>query len=152
MHVRALVDDGRGEPVKRYFVIDNVYYVPGLKNTLISISTLVQTGHLVEFTVSSCTVYNANRRRIGCIDRLLQGGYSVITEDAEVMSPHATMGAVFVRDLEAWHRRLGYVNYDTLQNLARSGTVRGLKVSPSSKPPMCTICALMKSTRLTAPS
>ncbi|KAG6621391.1 Retrovirus-related Pol Polyprotein from transposon TNT 1-94 [Phytophthora cinnamomi] len=76
-----MVDDGRGNPIRRDFVVDNVYYVPGFESTLLAVSTLVKTGHGVEFSESSGTVYNGNRRRVGCVARLLNGVYSVITEE-----------------------------------------------------------------------
>ncbi|OWZ11129.1 DNA binding protein [Phytophthora megakarya] len=50
-----------------------------------------------------------------------------------------------------WHRRLGHVNYETLQRMAKSGTVNGMRIATGAKPKMCTVCALTKATRQPVP-
>jgi transposase InsO family protein len=51
-------------------------------------------------------------------------------------------------DLLKWHRRLGHVNFETLKNMARDGTVRDLPASiNTAQIPHCETCSLGKATR-----
>lgn len=61
LNVQAMVDDGRGNSIRRDFVVDNVYYVPGFQSTLLSVSTLVKAGHSVDFPslAALCTTVTA---------------------------------------------------------------------------------------------
>lgn len=49
---------------------------------------------------------------------------------------------------DTWHRRLGHVGHSTLQQIVRSGVVRGLEeVTVAKKPKPCEVCAESKLTR-----
>lgn len=149
LRIRALVDDGKGNTIQRDYQLDNVYYVPELRNTLISVSKLVQAHQEVVFKPNSGTVFHGNRRRVGCIAQLDNGVYKIVTvEDANASSNRGLglAARVLGQDLETWHRRLGHVNYRTLKRLASTKAVKGLKILPGSAPPRCVVCALSKST------
>ena len=48
-------------------------------------------------------------------------------------------------NLQIWHQRLGYLNYDSLKKMARNSTVNGLpKNPPNGTPCFCDDCAVNK--------
>jgi hypothetical protein len=154
LKLQVLVDDGQGHAEAREFVVENVFYVPEMTHTLLSVSKLLKSGHEIVFTASSCTVYRGRRRRVSCVARVRNGVYRVHTEDEprqDSRSGSALAAQVLGRDLEMWHRRLGHVNYRTLKRLAASKAVRGLHVAPGARPPKCLVCALTKSVEGTKP-
>ncbi|KAJ0392372.1 hypothetical protein ATCC90586_010730 [Pythium insidiosum] len=154
LRVRALLDNGNGIGARKDFVVDNVYYVPNLPNTLLSVSQLALRGHRIDISANCCTVFHGSRRRVGCIARLDNGVYKVVTADDQFSPSHssALAAAVLARDLETWHRRLGHVNYKTLKELAASKAVIGLRIDPGASPPKCVVCALSKAVDAPRPS
>ncbi|OWY99127.1 hypothetical protein PHMEG_00029930, partial [Phytophthora megakarya] len=102
----------------------NVYLVPDLPHTLLSVSKLWRDGHKVSFGPSSCTIATGSRGRTACIARLVGGVYSVVTEPQhEIHARHAQglSAAALGRTLEMWHRRLGHVNNKDCQRQRSEG-------------------------------
>jgi hypothetical protein len=148
--IMALVDDGNGRCVSREFKLEIVYYVPKFSRTLLSVSTLIHTGHDVDFTRTSCTVFKGKRRRVACIARDVHGVYPDVTEDQALTDDDVSVAAALVvlgTELESWHRRYGHANYKTLTAMARNKVVRGLRITKGAKPPACIVCALTKATK-----
>ncbi|KAG3151997.1 hypothetical protein PC128_g22872 [Phytophthora cactorum] len=123
-------------------VLDNVVYAPGFKQTLISVKQLIDTGMKVEFTNKECLIYDKPILR-GLVHR---GVYSL------PIAPAMASSALRPNYIEDWHQRLGHLNHKSIVELAKSGAVKGLKITGStSKPKTCEACALSKFSRVPAP-
>jgi hypothetical protein len=101
--IPAMVEDNDGNLIQRNFTLDNVYFVPEMTNTLISVSALWQSGHEEVFAADSCTISMGSRRRVGCVARLSDGVYCVVTEDGwpiDKQQAQAHSAAVLDKSLE----------------------------------------------------
>ncbi|OWZ20010.1 Zea mays Retrotransposon Opie-2 [Phytophthora megakarya] len=128
MKIHAIVDDGKGGSSTREFVLENVYHVPNFLKTLLSISTLFRT-----VFSSRMHSFSWNPRARGVQARVVNGVYQVLTPGNLSVSAGTTMAtafAVFGRDLETWHRRMGHMNYKTLKWMAANKIIRGLNIKP----------------------
>jgi len=54
-------------------------------------------------------------------------------------------------DLETWHHHLGHANYQSLWDMAKKGTLTGVPIVSTSRPPKCESCVLGKQTKTQVP-
>ncbi|KAK2442749.1 putative mitochondrial protein [Trifolium repens] len=123
-------------------VITNVYYIPELKNNLLSIGQLQEKGLTVVFKEDMCRVYHqergvimqskmtANRMYVIMVDVITPTCFKVTNEDATYL----------------WHCRYGHLSQKGLQILEQKNMVRGLpKLQESSN--VCSDCMIGKQHR-----
>ncbi|GMF44008.1 unnamed protein product [Phytophthora fragariaefolia] len=146
--------DGKGACVGRDFVLENVYFVRDFSRTLMSISTLIRTGHEIVFTPEGCSVLRGRHRKVACIAREVKGVYPLVTmqqvhtdEELHVAAALSVLGT----DLESWHRRYGHIGLKTLKSMAKNKIFKGLRIAKSAKPPTCIVCAMTKATTRAPP-
>nr|XP_009784674.1 PREDICTED: uncharacterized protein LOC104233064 [Nicotiana sylvestris] len=104
--------------------IENVYYVDGLKYSLLSVSQICDKGNKVEFLSKVCTVTNLVTSKVVLVAKKYKNIYVADFESlqAGVMSRLKAVD----NDAELWHRRLGNASFLLLNKLIQKNLVRGL--------------------------
>ncbi|XP_070010554.1 uncharacterized protein [Nicotiana sylvestris] len=107
--------------------IENVYYVNGLKYSLLSVSQICDKGNKVEFVLKICTVTNLMIGEVVLVAKRYKNIYvayfnSLQNGDLSCLSDVDD-------DAELWHRRLSHASFTLLNRLVRKDLVRGLTKS-----------------------
>ncbi|KAE8884497.1 hypothetical protein PF005_g11401 [Phytophthora fragariae] len=138
-----------------YLIVPNVYYVPGISTTLLSVFRLIQAGKHVLFDNKSWSVTRGKQRRPILEAVSVDGVYEVVTPTSSFHSEAGQTLAVATapkpESLLTWHRRLGYLNYHACRALATSNAVTGMTLAAGPDPPPCVSCARAKITDAPAP-
>ncbi|GJY02608.1 integrase, catalytic region, zinc finger, CCHC-type containing protein [Tanacetum coccineum] len=116
---------GYGDYVIGDSVISRVYYVEGLGHNLFSVGQFCDSDLEVAFRKHTCFV-----RDLDGVD-LIKGShgtnlYTISVEDMMRSSPICLLSKASKNKSWLWHRRLNYLNFGTLNDLARKDLVRGL--------------------------
>ncbi|GKE39040.1 retrovirus-related pol polyprotein from transposon TNT 1-94 [Tanacetum coccineum] len=116
---------GYGDYVIGDSVISMVYYVEGLGHNLFSVGQFCDSDLEVAFRKHTCFV-----RDLDGVD-LIKGNrganlYTISVEDMMRSSPICLLSKASKNKSWLWHRRLNYLNFGTLNDLARRDLVRGL--------------------------
>lgn len=139
-----------GESTLPLVTFTNVLHVPDLAVNLLSVLTLTKDhayhvhihGSRMDFSKNkelwfSATVGSSTTGYVDC---------DTLAEET-VASAHAP-----TQDLQLWHRRLGHIGVDRLNQLVKSDMVRGLEVKGSNIPdPFCESCIAGKHHRTIIP-
>ncbi|GJQ92149.1 putative ribonuclease H-like domain-containing protein [Tanacetum coccineum] len=111
---------------------ENVYFVKELKFNLFSISQMYDKKNSVLFNDTECIVLSPNFKLIDESQVLLRvprknNMYSV---DLKNIVPKRGLNCLFVKatsdESKLWHRRLGHLNFKTMNKLVKGNLVRGL--------------------------
>nr|GEW19716.1 retrovirus-related Pol polyprotein from transposon TNT 1-94 [Tanacetum cinerariifolium] len=124
-------------------VISRVYYVEGLGHNLFSIGQFCNSNLEVAFRKHSCYV----RDSVGV--ELIKGscGSNLYTISVEAMMKSSLICLLSKASKTKswlWHRRLNYLNFDTINDLARKDLVRVLPRLKFEKDHLCSACQLGK--------
>nr|GEW62537.1 hypothetical protein [Tanacetum cinerariifolium] len=116
---------GYGDYVIGDSVISRVYYVEGLGHNLFSVEQLCDFDLEVAFRKHLCYVRDTNGVE------LIKGShgsnlYTILVEDMMKSSPIFLLSKASKTKSWLWHRRLNYLNFGTINDLARKDLVRGL--------------------------
>ena len=104
-------------------VITNVYYIPELKNNLLSIGQLQEKGLTVLIQNGTCKVFHHSR---GPIVQSDMSGNRMFYFLAKMVSTLPKCRQVAADDeSRLWHSRFGHLNYKGLKTLAYRGMVEG---------------------------
>ena len=126
-------------------IFTNVIYVPGLSPGLLSVSRLTKSGFTVTFDEHKCGVSHDDFKIIAPESNgLYEWSASTISAFG------ATVYATSVKTpLKVWHERYGHVSRDTIEKMARDGSVEGLDVEsdPEGVSKICDGCQLGKHVR-----
>lgn len=147
----------RGVKSARVISISNVYHVPTLAVTLLSVSQLVHSGHIVRFENNQWSVSRHPAKESFLQASEVNGVYEVVTPESAGAITDVEPGAAWLATLRrrvslaTWHRRLGHLNYGDCKRLAQSHAVNGIVMSSAVDPPACKSCALAKVTTAPAP-
>nr|GEU64732.1 retrovirus-related Pol polyprotein from transposon TNT 1-94 [Tanacetum cinerariifolium] len=125
-----------------------VYYVEGLGHNLFSVGRLCDSDLEVAFRQHTCFI-----RNLEGVD-LLTGSwgnnlYTLSLQDMMASFPICLLSKASKTKSWLWHRRLSYLNFGTINYLARQGLVRGLPKLKFEKDHLCSACAMGKSTKKT---
>ena len=134
-----------GDNGKVPILLKNVLYVPGLKRRLLSISSLTESGAIIIFQGSSCTIIiNDKKYELGHKHGKLWKLNNVATCCSAVTTP-AENGT---NTLSLWHQRFGHVNVKDVEKLHTEKLVEGMKmVKLKQLDNNCEGCAVGKATR-----
>ncbi|XP_062103421.1 uncharacterized protein LOC133814482 [Humulus lupulus] len=136
---------GKGELLlKNLPSLKDVLYVEGLKANLISISQLCDSGYLVNFSNSCCSVVSSDGRMVLTGKRSIDNCYKL---DSEVLC-----NRTILEKFDLWHHRMGHLNYRDLQKLIKLKAVRGVPECKVSREKVCAPCQLGKQTRVSHPT
>lgn len=138
--VRMTATDGIDEkPV----VLQNALYVPELRTNLMSVAKIVDKNHTVLFTAKSAVIRDLDGKVKMVAER--QGNLFFVRQADNQACATSHEAPDRVTD---WHRRLGHLNWQDMQQMAKDGSVTGLDLRSGDKLPPCTTCAAAKITVL----
>ncbi|PHT59341.1 hypothetical protein CQW23_01704 [Capsicum baccatum] len=104
--------------------IKDVYYVNGLKYSLLSVSQICDKGIEVKFSADGCTVSSLKYGKVILKAKRIKNMYVVDFES--VADRELTCLSVQSKDADLWHGRLGYVSSSLLNKLISRDLVRGM--------------------------
>ncbi|XP_075103469.1 uncharacterized protein LOC142178048 [Nicotiana tabacum] len=108
-------------------LIENVYYVNGLKYNLFSVSQIYDKGNEIEFLSKTYTVTNLVTGEVVLMAKRFKNIYVVDFESLN--NGNLACLSVVNDDDELWHRRLGHASFLLLNKLVKKDLVRGLPKS-----------------------
>ncbi|GKA94589.1 retrovirus-related pol polyprotein from transposon TNT 1-94, partial [Tanacetum coccineum] len=125
-------------------LISRVYYVEGLGHNLFSVGQFCDSDLEVAFRKHTCFV-----RNLEGVD-LLSGShgsnlYTISLEDMMKSSPICLLSKASKTKLWLWHQKLSYLNFGTINQLAKEGLVKGLPKMKYAKDHLCSTCEMGKS-------
>ncbi|CAJ2634874.1 unnamed protein product [Trifolium pratense] len=105
-------------------VITEVYYLPGLKNNLLSIGQLQQKNLTIIFSNDICKVYHESKGLIMSTQMSANRMYKIHASVLTLMCMQVTK----MNETQLWHLRYGHLNYKGLSVLTKKEMVKGLPV------------------------
>lgn len=131
-------------------VISDVYYIPELKNNLLSIGQLQEKGLAILIKDGTCKVFHPKRGLIMQTDmssnRMFYLSVSIIPGNSLCLQAED----VSEKEAYMWHCRFGHLNHKGLQTLSLNKMVIGLPSLKSSQK-ICTVCLTGKQHRMSVP-
>ncbi|XP_070042859.1 uncharacterized mitochondrial protein AtMg00300-like [Nicotiana tomentosiformis] len=118
--------------------IENVYYVNGLKYSLLSVSQICDIGNKVEFLSKSCIVTNLITSEVVLIAKRFKNIY--VADFDSLNGGDLTCLSDIDDDTELWHRRLGHASFSLLNKLIKKDLTRGLPKSKFKDHKVCDAC------------
>ncbi|GKC67308.1 putative ribonuclease H-like domain-containing protein [Tanacetum coccineum] len=137
---------------------ENVYFVRELKFNLFSISQMCDKKNSVLFNDTECIVLSPNFKLIDESQVLLRvprknNMYSV---DLKNIVPKGGLTCLFAKatsnESKLWHRRLGHLNFKTMNKLVKGNLVRGLPSKLFENDQTCVACQKGKQHRASCKS
>ena len=135
----------------KFIILNNVYFIPGFRRNLISVSVLFEQSYQVKFNGTSVFI-SKNGLEI-CTGSLDSGLYMIrsklnsllSTELFKVEQPKNKKQKIsHDNDTYLWHLRLGHINLNRIERLVKDGLLRELNVSTL---PVCESCLEGKMTK-----
>ncbi|GAU13723.1 hypothetical protein TSUD_348270 [Trifolium subterraneum] len=127
-------------------VISDVYYLPDLKNNLLSIGQLQQKNLTIVFSKDVCKIFHEGKGLIVTTQMTVNRMYIIL---APVMLP--TCFKVTNKDEgHLWHCRYGHLSFKGLNTLAKREMVKGLPMVKDNQT-VCSDCVVSKQHRDTFP-
>ncbi|XP_070025518.1 uncharacterized protein [Nicotiana sylvestris] len=106
--------------------IENVYYVNGLKYSLLSVSQICDKENKVKFLSQSCTITNLKSGEVMLIAKRFKNIYVV---DFDSLNDGDLTCLSVIDDIDLWHKRLGHTSFSLLNKLVTKDLVREMKQS-----------------------
>ncbi|GJS78100.1 putative ribonuclease H-like domain-containing protein [Tanacetum coccineum] len=137
---------------------ENVYFVRELKFNLFSVSQMCDKKNSVLFNDTECIVLSPNFKLIDESQVLLRvprknNMYSI---DLKNIVPKGGLTCLFVKatsdESKLWHRRLGHLNFKTMNKLVKGNLVRGLPSKLFENDQTCVACQKGKQHRASCKS
>ncbi|GKB36953.1 retrovirus-related pol polyprotein from transposon TNT 1-94, partial [Tanacetum coccineum] len=125
---------------------ENVYFVRELKFNLFSVSQMCDKKNSILFNDTECIVLSSNFKLIDESQVLLRvprknNMYSV---DLKNIVPKGGLTCLFAKatsdESKLWHRRLGHLNFKTMNKLVKGNLVRGLPSKLFENDQTCVAC------------
>ncbi|GJX82730.1 putative ribonuclease H-like domain-containing protein [Tanacetum coccineum] len=149
---------GRGTIKTGNFDFENVYFVRELQFNLFSVSQMCDKKNSVLFNDTECIVLSPNFKLTDESQVLLKvprknNMYSV---DLKNIVPKGGLTCLFAKatsdESKLWHRRLGHINFKTMNKLVKGNLVRGLPSKLFENDQTCVACQKGKQHRASCKS
>ncbi|GJV25651.1 putative ribonuclease H-like domain-containing protein [Tanacetum coccineum] len=149
---------GRGTIKTGNLDFENVYFVRELKFNLFSVSQMCDKKNSVLFNDTACIVLSPNLKLTDESHVLLKvprknNMYSV---DLKNIIPKGGLTCLFAKsttdESNLWHRRLGHINFKTMNKLVKGNLVRGLPSKLFENNQTCVACQKEKQHRASCKS
>jgi hypothetical protein len=127
-------------------LLTGVYYIPALRNSIISLGQLDESGLRVEIKDGVMRIWDRHHRLLAKVTRSTNRLYVLNVQVAQPLCLAAR------RDDEAWqwHEHFGHLHFEALKRLSVKGMVRGLPSLDHVKQ-FYDVCVLTKQRRLPFP-
>nr|GEV85008.1 ribonuclease H-like domain-containing protein [Tanacetum cinerariifolium] len=125
---------------------ENVYFVKDLKYNLFSVSQICDNKNSVLFTDSECIVLRRDFKLKDDTNVLLRTPrqHNMYSIDLNNIVPHKDLTCLvakaFADESMLWHRRLGHLNFKTMNKLVRHNLVKGLPSKCFENDHTCVAC------------
>ncbi|GJY84227.1 putative ribonuclease H-like domain-containing protein [Tanacetum coccineum] len=137
---------GKGNIKTDKLDFDDVYYVNGLKFNLFSVSQMCDKKNSVLFTETECLVLSPNFKLLDESQVVLRipKQNNMYYFDLQNIVPTGDLTCLFAKassdESNLWHRRLGHVNFKTMNKLVKGNLVRGLPSKLFENDHSCVAC------------
>ncbi|GJU55999.1 putative ribonuclease H-like domain-containing protein [Tanacetum coccineum] len=137
---------------------ENVYFVKELKFNLFSVSQMCDKKNSVLFNDIECIVLSPNFKLTDESHVLLKvpRNNNMYSVDLKNIVPKGGLTCLFVKatsdESELWHRRLGHINFKTMNKLVKGNLVRGLPLKLFENNQTCVACQKGKQHRASCKS
>ena len=121
-------------------LVQDVFYVPGLKNNLLSVGQLQEKGLSVLIQTNECRIYHNTNGLVFKTTMTANRMFVLFSKSQSFKEEKEDCFQAITEDMaHLWHRRFGHLNYKGLQTLQTKGMVRGLP-NFSEIEKVCTDC------------
>lgn len=120
-------------------VIPEVYYVPELRNNLLSLGQLQERGLAILIRDGTCKLFHPNRGAIMQTDMSENRMFFLLASKPQKNSMCLQAEEVTEKEAHLWHCRFGHLNQEGLKLLAHKEMVVGLPMLKPSKE-ICATC------------
>jgi hypothetical protein len=103
-------------------LLTGVYYIPALKNSIISLGQLDESSSRVEIKDGVMRIWDRHRRLLATVTR---GTNRLYVLNVQVAQP-LCLAACRDDEVWQWHERFGHLHFEALKRLSAKGMVRGL--------------------------
>nr|GEZ49769.1 ribonuclease H-like domain-containing protein [Tanacetum cinerariifolium] len=124
---------GKGKIKTKTLDFDDVYFYKELKYNLFSLSQTCDKKNNVLFTDTECLVLSSNFKLLDESQVMLRVPRkdNIYSVDLKSVVPTRGLTCLFAKattdEYTLWHRRLGHINYKTMNKLVRGNIMRGIK-------------------------
>jgi hypothetical protein len=127
-------------------LLTGVYYIPALRNSIISLGQLDESGSCVEIKDGVMRIWDRHHRLLAKVTRGTNRLYILKVQVAHPLC----LAARWDDEAWQWHERFGHLHFEALKRLSAKGMVRGLP-SLDHVEQFCDVCVLTKQRRLPFP-
>jgi hypothetical protein len=127
-------------------LLTGVYYIPALRNSIISLGQLDESGSHVEIKDGVIRIWDRHHRFLAKVTR---GTNRLYVLNVQVAQP-LCLAAHWADEAWQWHEHFGHLHFEALKRLSAKGMVRGLP-SLDHVEQFCDVCVLTKQRRLPFP-
>jgi transposase InsO family protein len=127
-------------------LITGVYYIPALRNSIISLGQLDESSSRVEIKDRVIRIWDRRHRLLAKVTR---GTNRLYVLNVQVAQP-LCLAAHWDNEACQWHKRFRHLHFKALKRLSAKGMVRGLP-SLDHVEQFCDVCVLTKQRRLPFP-
>nr|GEY00034.1 hypothetical protein [Tanacetum cinerariifolium] len=137
---------GKGTIKTGKLEFENVYCVKDLKYNIFSVSQICDNKNSFLFTDSKCIVLGRDFKLLDDATILLRTSrqHNMYSIDLNNIVPHKDLTYLVSKassdECMLWHRRLGHLNFKTMNKLVRHNLVRGLPTKCFENDHTCTAC------------
>nr|GFB22698.1 ribonuclease H-like domain-containing protein [Tanacetum cinerariifolium] len=137
---------GKGTIKTGKLEFENVYFAKDLKYNLFSVSQICDNKNNVLFNDLECIVLGRDFKLLDDANILLRTPrqHNMYSIDLNNIVPHKDLTCLVAKasadECMLWHRRLGHLNFKTMNKLVRHNMVRGLPTKCFENDRTCTAC------------
>ncbi|GKC43458.1 putative ribonuclease H-like domain-containing protein [Tanacetum coccineum] len=137
---------GKGKIRTGKLDFEDVYFVKELKFNLFSVSQMCDKKNSVLFTETECLVLSLDFKLLDESQVLLKVPRhdNMYSFDLKNVVPSGGLTCLFAKatidESNLWHRRLGHINFKTMNKLVRGNLVRGFPSKPFENDHTCVAC------------
>jgi hypothetical protein len=120
-------------------LLTGVYYIPTLRNSIINLGQLDESGSRVEIKDGVMRIWDRHRHLLAKVTRGTNRFYALNVQVAQPLR----LAARWDDEAWQWHERFGHLHIEALKRLSAKGMVRGLP-SLDHVEQFCDVYVLMK--------
>jgi hypothetical protein len=120
-------------------LLTRVYYIPALRNSIISLGQLDESGSHVEIKDEVMRIWDRHHRLLA---KVIKGTNRLYVLNVQVAQPFC-LATRWSNEAWQWHERFGHLHFEALKRLSAKGMVRGLP-SLDHVDKFCDVCVLTK--------